>query len=289
MQPYVIRRGDYLSQIAHQFDFDADTVWKDPTNDDLRKLRPDPNILFPGDILHIPDQDGRKLPSHSLVIGSLNSFSAPLAPTAKISVQFTGGPPDTYASKAFVIDELENLVGLTTDGIGNASFDIPVTLSSVTVRFTDSGETYSLDVGGLDPINTWTGICHRLQNLGYVPADVDICAESDSSRLQILRDGLRQLRQASQQSGDGSASQPSAVVTPPATAMDDNAAAGSNASDGEPELVVCESCTESWCPDDFDSSKQSLPEDSEGDDAGLHDDGTLSDEAQSLLLDAHGC
>ena len=53
MQPYVIRQGDYLALLAYKFDFDADTVWGDPANSDLRKLRPNPNLLWPTDVLYI--------------------------------------------------------------------------------------------------------------------------------------------------------------------------------------------------------------------------------------------
>ena len=61
MEPYVIRQGDYLLQVAHTFGFDADTVWNDDKNSDLARLRPDHNILRPGDILYIPDNKSRRM------------------------------------------------------------------------------------------------------------------------------------------------------------------------------------------------------------------------------------
>jgi hypothetical protein len=51
MQPYVVRENDFLLKIAFEFGFDADSVWNAPNNDDLRRLRPNPNQLFPGDVL----------------------------------------------------------------------------------------------------------------------------------------------------------------------------------------------------------------------------------------------
>jgi len=60
MQPYIIKQGDYLALLAYTFGFDANIVWNDPTNADLQKLRPDPNILFPGDVLNIPDQVNKR-------------------------------------------------------------------------------------------------------------------------------------------------------------------------------------------------------------------------------------
>jgi N-acetylmuramoyl-L-alanine amidase len=32
-----------------------DTVWADPANAELRRKRTDPNVIFPGDVIVIPD------------------------------------------------------------------------------------------------------------------------------------------------------------------------------------------------------------------------------------------
>src|SRR5208337_3002899 len=57
MVPYVVRQGDYLAQIAFRRGFVADRVWSAPENATLREARKDPNILAPGDILHVPDDE----------------------------------------------------------------------------------------------------------------------------------------------------------------------------------------------------------------------------------------
>jgi hypothetical protein len=56
MQPYVIRQGDYLLKLAYSFGFDAEAVWNDDKNADLRSQRQDPNTLLPGDILSHPSR-----------------------------------------------------------------------------------------------------------------------------------------------------------------------------------------------------------------------------------------
>ncbi len=55
MQPHIVKQGEYLLKIAHEFDFDAVTVWNDAANEELRTLRKNPNILLAGDKLYIPD------------------------------------------------------------------------------------------------------------------------------------------------------------------------------------------------------------------------------------------
>jgi hypothetical protein len=74
VQPYVIRQGDFLLKLGFELGFDADTVWQDPSNADLRALRPDPNILFPGDVLYVSDPPTQPTAGASLTPGSTNTF-----------------------------------------------------------------------------------------------------------------------------------------------------------------------------------------------------------------------
>jgi hypothetical protein len=175
--------------------FDADTVWNDPANDDLRKLRPESNILFPGDLPHVPDQD---LPpvTHALTIGSTNTFTVPDAPTMTLTHKFVGADAPTYASKAFTVQELPALTGLTTSGDGVATITVPVNLPSATVMFTDSDETCVLDLGDMDPINTLYGLYKRLVNLGAISAFSEFDTDTSLNNLRLLRAGLLALKAA---------------------------------------------------------------------------------------------
>jgi hypothetical protein len=248
MQPYVIRQGDYLHKIAHRFDFDADSVWNDPSNDDLRKLRPDPNLLFPGDLLHIPDQQDP--PGHKLAVGTTNEFEAPDAPTATVTQTFVGTDPADYASRAFTVSELDQLTGLTTDADGKATFPVPVTLDAVTVVFTDTGETWRLRIGHMDPIDTLAGVFKRLQNLGCIGGNAVYDAETLSNNIDVIREGLRVLKDRY---------------------ADDDDAGDSDDSDSSPD---------STGPDG---------DGSDDDDQGLSDEGALDADTRNLLRDAHGC
>jgi N-acetylmuramoyl-L-alanine amidase len=194
MQPYVICQGDYLAKLAYKFDFDADAVWNDPSNDDLRKLRPNPNIFLAGDILYIPDQVDKQPVVHTLVTGTTNSFVSPEPPTTTVTHKFVGDDSNTYASKAYTVKELDQLTGLTSDGDGVVTFQIPVTLDTVTVVFTDTGESWPLSVGDLDPINSRSGIFQRLQHLAYIDADVDYHATDPSELLGMMRSALLLLK-----------------------------------------------------------------------------------------------
>src|SRR5262249_21261030 len=54
---YTVKQGDFLSKIAAKFGFtNAMTIWDDLNNAKLKQQRKNPNVLFPGDQLFIPDK-----------------------------------------------------------------------------------------------------------------------------------------------------------------------------------------------------------------------------------------
>jgi hypothetical protein len=269
VQPYVVKQGDYLARLAYKFAFDADTVWNDLKNADLRKVRPNPNILWPTDILYIPDQGNKQPVTHHLTTGATNSFVTTDPPTGTVCFRLVGAAPSTYASKAYKVQELDQLTGLVTDKDGVATFPAPVTLRMATVVFTESGETYALSLGAIDPINTLSGVFQRLRNLGYIGGDSEFDLAAD---LDALRVGLLFLK--------ASAASSSADLLP---SSDSAATAASADSASSPDASA--SADTSPTSD----SASTPPASPYTDDAGLSDDGTLSHEMQQLLLQAHGC
>jgi hypothetical protein len=285
LKPYVICQGDYLSKLADQFGFDADAVWNDPQNADLKKLRPNPNILFPSDVLQVPG--AAPTVTHDLTTGATNTFTRN-PPTVVITVKFTD---DSLASQPYTVQELAELTGLTTDASGTLSFTAPVTLEIATVVFTASGTTCPINVGHLDPIDTLSGIFHRLRHLGFV----DI---SDSVDLDTIRMALRDFKRA--QAGGSSASPDSTDGDPPAPSDPASPASSSQPSDdGSPPASTSPSDPEAspvqdnaGLSDDGSPPASASPSDAGAspaqDNAGLSDDGTLDDATSKQLLAAHG-
>jgi hypothetical protein len=270
LQPYVIKQGDHLALLAYKFGFDADTVWNDPKNAQLRQLRPNRNLLWPTDILYIPDQNVPPV-MKNLTTGTTNSFVS-TAPMTTLSIAFVGSTPTSYASRAYTIQELDQLTGLATDGNGVAKFQVPVTLQIATLVFSDTGESYAFSIGEMDPINTLSGIFKRLQNLGYVDTSAQLDAFTPANNLGILRAGLLTLKASQAPSGADSApaSSPTPDSAPPSSGEADMSTLGSaSAGNSAP------------APDSAPSSPSS-------DDSGLADDGTLDTTTTALLLNAHG-
>ncbi|MGZ5258926.1 MAG: hypothetical protein ACXWC0_14960, partial [Burkholderiales bacterium] len=51
-------KAQAISMIGYrqQASTDHTTIWNHPSNANLKKLRQSPNVLFPGDVFHIPDK-----------------------------------------------------------------------------------------------------------------------------------------------------------------------------------------------------------------------------------------
>ncbi len=300
-----MRQGDFLVQLANNFGFDPDIVWQDPSNATLRALRSNPNILCAGDVLYIPDLPTQPPPMTSLMLGATNSFVAQDPPTVILTHKFIGSDSTSYASKGYTVQELDQLTGLTTDGDGVATFEAPVTLATATIVFTDTGESWALHLGAMDPINTMSGIFMRLQNLGYIAGNVTYDGLSATNNLGPMRAGLQALKAA--QAGDGEADSPSNSV-PPSTPPPPSGAPASNpasahASDSDPGSDPAADSDPGSDPPS--SGAASAPPSSPGtydlcgggwqqcsssaaDTSGLADDGTLDPDTEKLLLSAYG-
>jgi hypothetical protein len=189
-EPYVVRQGDYLLQIAHRLGFDPEAVWQDDANSSLRQAREDPNMLCPTDILHVPTPAAPK--PLDLVMGTTNTFNSQ-APTIRLTIKFLD---EDLASQPCSILELAQLTGLETKSDGSLTFEAPVTLRTATLQFTKLDVTCTCRIGWVDPIHTPSGIFQRLQNLGYIDADA-VC----DGDLELLRDALARLRE--DESSDG--------------------------------------------------------------------------------------
>jgi len=171
VQPYIICQGDYLLKLAYKFDFDPDGVWNDPSNADLRQLRPDPNMLLATDQLNIPDQVDKVPVTYELSTGQTNSFVAQ-SQLVTVSVRFTSclcftcdGQP--LQGEAYEVEGADIDRG-TLDGDGNFVATIPTTVQQFVVKLTGRKENYVVKVGHLDPPATLSGAWQRLAMLGFV-------------------------------------------------------------------------------------------------------------------------
>jgi hypothetical protein len=62
MAIHTVAQGERINSIAAAYGMLCQTIWNDSKNAVLRQQRRDPNALFPGDHLYIPDLQTKQVP-----------------------------------------------------------------------------------------------------------------------------------------------------------------------------------------------------------------------------------
>ena len=176
---HTVEQGEYLSKIAKRYGFaNWHLIYDDPNNSDLRKLRPDPNVLLPGDTIYIPDKSERVQSCstdrrHVFQLGQVETI---------LRVLLKDDEDRPYANMEYQVQVPEEHASRkgTTDQTGKLEQQIPVSINTVDLILPDVGLAWTLQVGHLDPVHDEqinkpivTGIQARLQNLGYDCGPVD--------------------------------------------------------------------------------------------------------------------
>jgi hypothetical protein len=212
---YVVRAGDCMSSIAHDYGLLWDKLWNHPDNKDLKSKRKDPDVLLEGDLVIIPDIVPRKvsLPTdarHRFVLRSAptmlrlritemkpepakSAVAGPSAPRDPAKDESSEDPPYepvrmTPAARAnvpygLVIDG-KTITG-STDGDGKIEQPIEPNAQRATLTL-EPGQpterTIEVKLGYLDPVDTIAGAKQRLGNLGYDCGDRTAEETPDYSR-----------------------------------------------------------------------------------------------------------
>jgi hypothetical protein len=164
---HVVQQGEHLAGIAARNGFSSFLpIWNHAENAELRALRKNPNILFPGDRLFIPDREQRQ---ETGATEQRHRFvAAATSLELRVKVHDQGFQPihgrcdlkadsgtsempqagDVYQKPIDPLLEKAEL-GFPRPPDARARLPIPV------------------QIGGLDPLKTLSGQQQRLNNLGY--------------------------------------------------------------------------------------------------------------------------
>jgi N-acetylmuramoyl-L-alanine amidase len=171
MPYHQVQQGEWMGSIAAQYGFALwRPIWKLAENADLRSKRTDPELLFPGDLVWIPEvkQNFVARPTDSP-----HKFTR-LNDRAKLRLRIVD--VDRFI-RAFgpipYLLEMED--GSTQSGeISREGQEIEVDLSLRAEKGTlQMRGVEPILIGGLDPLNTVSGMQGRLQNLGFDPGPID--------------------------------------------------------------------------------------------------------------------
>ena len=166
-----VRQGECVSSIGDRYGFFWNTIWDHPENAELKRLRQDPNVLAPGDELFIPD---KRLKEESGATEERHRFRRKGVPVYMKLRLLLDDEPRANKPYRLIIDDVLWKEG-STDGDGYVETAVPPGARQGRLVLTDGQEqeTYLLDFGSLDPIDTDEGVRSRLANLGF-SADEDL-------------------------------------------------------------------------------------------------------------------
>lgn len=176
MPMYTISQGDCLSSIAHAHGFvDWRTIYNHPRNESFRSLRPDPNVIFPGDELFIPDLTERV---EQRSTDQRHPFRRKFSPVL-LRIVLLDEEHQPLKGASYKLEVADSVFQGKTGSDGLLEHRIPANaeqglLSVKLVRNQDeTGYTWNLHLGNLDPETVMTGVQARLNNLGYNTGPVD--------------------------------------------------------------------------------------------------------------------
>lgn len=171
MSYYTVKSGDCLSTIATKYGFrDYRTIYDHPANASFKARRPNPNLIYPGDVVFIPDKQTKAL---IVPAGAPHRFQLRTQQTRfRVRIQF--GAPFTYHL---------DIEGKAFDGKGSegAVIDVPIPPDARVGKLSlwldhDMDEDpmeFNVNLGALDPIEEVSGVQARLNNLGFNSGPVD--------------------------------------------------------------------------------------------------------------------
>lgn len=169
MITHIVKSGDCLSTIAAQYGFRRwQTIYNAPENDSFRQKRPNPNVIYPGDEVVIPD---KQLREESRNTEKKHRFRAP-APAWVLRVRILDETREPIANAPFTLDiEGERVLEDSTGDDGLFAVEVPAGARSGSLHVL--GESVDLNIGHLDPVSVTRGLQQRLNNLALNAGPVD--------------------------------------------------------------------------------------------------------------------
>jgi N-acetylmuramoyl-L-alanine amidase len=159
---YKVKEGDCVASISCNHGFHPDTIWNHPDNAQIKVLRKDQNVLFPGDVIVIPDKE---IKIYDRPTGQLHQFRRKAVPEMfRLRLAWFSGPRADLPY-TLIIDGTV-FIG-ETDGDGIIEHPIPPNARKGKLIISDD-EHYEFQLGSLDPTDEDMGALHRLVNLGYL-------------------------------------------------------------------------------------------------------------------------
>jgi hypothetical protein len=182
---HTVVQGEHLSGIANKYGFSSyKTIWDHGQNAELKNQRKNPNVIFPGDRVFIPDKGEKKYSRNTEKRHPFKVKTEKLK--LRLILEDIYEKPIANAKVELSIDNEE--YKLTTDGQGKIEQEIKPTDEHgfLTIKDTQTAINEILiliKIGNLDPVDKISGQEARLNNLGYFAGPLDGKSESENTEM----------------------------------------------------------------------------------------------------------
>jgi N-acetylmuramoyl-L-alanine amidase len=181
---YTVRQGDYLAKIAKDHGFaNWRTIYDDSHNQGFKQKRPNPNLIYPGDQLFIPEPQPKTV---QVQTNQLRRFTL-TKDVVSLYLNLVDAQRNALDILKYELSTIqETMTRKKSDpgweslgqGVVQETFGRPETRATLKVWTTNEAATnpdftYTLMIGHLDPIEQITGVQARLNNLGFDCGAVD--------------------------------------------------------------------------------------------------------------------
>jgi N-acetylmuramoyl-L-alanine amidase len=176
---YTVKQGDCLSSIAARCGFNSyHSIYDHPENADFKRERSNPNVIYPGDALYIPELE---LGKQDCPTDQLHKFRL-TKPLVKLRIKLLDPDRQPYKYKRYSIqiDSVSNVWSGNTSATGLAEALIPADAKAGKLQLwlTDESDQQAsvemrLQIGHLDPMDEVTGVQARLNHLRFACGAVD--------------------------------------------------------------------------------------------------------------------
>jgi hypothetical protein len=182
---HTVVQGEHLSGIAKKYGFSSyKTIWDHGQNAELKKERQNPNVIFPGDRLFIPDRGEQEVSKSTEVRHRFKLKTEKLK--LRLVLEDMYEKPIASANVELRLENEE--LKLTTNRQGRIEQEIKPTEERAFLTIKDQQTPINeilipIKIGHLDPVDEVSGQEARLNNLGYFAGPFEGLSEEENKAM----------------------------------------------------------------------------------------------------------
>lgn len=176
MMPYhKVNQGEHLTRIAYQGGFASyQVLYNESKNASFKQGRPDPNLLYPGDVVFMPDKQTKEEPGETEQRHRFRLNKDEL----KLRIEFRTFDWEPFLETTCELHGSEPTQSHTTDSNGRVEQSITPDIEDLFLMFESALPNFELmlpvKVGHLDPLTEQSGQAGRLRNLSYFTGAIPV-------------------------------------------------------------------------------------------------------------------